>query len=250
MRIEMQALTVRRGFRRRKVLEALDWTIHQFPLTLLGPNGAGKSTLLAVLGGTLVPARGRVSSDVDGGIGIQSSAWARRVGLAPQHFRGLRGLTVREVVAYAGWLKGMSRTAAWHASAAAIDLAGLVELTERASTQLSGGELRRLALAQAVVHAPKLLLLDELDAGLDAAQRIAVRAAVERLAERTEIVSTTHELVSIPGGDNAVAIIDRGRIAFEGSATDFFASAPTGTPLHQVAEAAYLAVTARAGSVP
>lgn len=250
MQIEVEGLTVRRGLRRRRVFEGLDWTIDRFPLTLLGPNGAGKSTLLAVLGATLVPARGRVTSDFTGGLNVQARAWARRVGLAPQHFRGLRGLTVREVIAYAGWLKGMSRAEAWDASADAIELAALAELSSRASTQLSGGELRRLALAQAVVHGPRLLLLDELDAGLDAAQRIAVRAAVERLAERSAIISATHELVSIPGGDNAVAIIDGGRIAFEGSAEAFFARAPTDTPLHRVAEAAYLAVTERVGGTP
>ncbi|WP_206448225.1 ATP-binding cassette domain-containing protein [Agrococcus sp. KRD186] len=230
------------------VFDALDWKVDRLPLTLLGPNGAGKSTLLAVLGGTLLPSRGVVTTDVAGGLDVQSRAWARHVGLAPQHFRGLRGLTVREVIAYAGWLKGMSRTDAWQASETAIDVAALAALASRASSQLSGGELRRLALAQAVVHSPRLLLLDEIDAGLDAAQRIAVRAAVERLSERTAVISATHELVSIPGGDHAVAIIDGGRIVFEGNAAEFFARAPDGTALHQVAEAAYLAVTERVRS--
>lgn len=248
MHLEIAGLTIRRGIRRRMVFDALDWKVDSFPLTLLGPNGAGKSTLLAVLGGTLLPTAGSVTSDIDGGLDLRSRAWARHVGLAPQHFRGLRGLTVREVVAYAGWLKGMSRTGAWEASETAVDLAALDALASRASTQLSGGELRRLALAQAIVHSPELLLLDEIDAGLDAAQRIAVRETVGRLSERAAVISATHELVAIPGGAHIVAVIGGGRIAFTGTSDEFFSHAPVGTALHQTAEAAYLAVTERARS--
>ena len=155
---------------------------------------------------------------------------------------------MREVIAYAGWLKGMARGDAWDASEMAVALASLADLADRASTQLSGGELRRLALAQAIVHSPELLLLDEIDAGLDAAQRIAVRETVGRLSERAAVISATHELVGIPGGEHVVAVIDGGRIVFEGTSDEFFAHAPDGTSLHQTAEAAYLAVTERARS--
>lgn len=239
MHIDIADLVVRRGLRRRKVIDRLAWTIEQFPLTLLGPNGAGKSTLLSVLGGAQAPAAGRVRAE---GLDSGSRAWAAMVGIAPQQFRGMRGLTVREVVSYAGWLKGMSRLSAWRASEDAVEVAGLGELDGRPSIDLSGGELRRLALAQAIVHGPALLLLDEIDAGLDAVQRRAVRAAIDRLSGRVSVISATHELVAIPGGEHRVAVIDAGRIVFEGTADAFFAKAPAGTPLHEVAEAAYLAV--------
>lgn len=246
MLVEIVGLTVRRGMRRRPVIDALDWTIDCFPLTLLGPNGAGKSTLLAVLGGTLAPSAGRVTGGAANARDSRSRAWARDVGIAPQQFRGMRGLTVREVVAYSGWLKGMSRASAWDGSQAALHLAALDPLANRASMQLSGGELRRLALAQAIVHDPVLLLLDEIDAGLDAAQRIGVRDTVSRLSEHAAVISATHELIAIPGGGHAVAVLDGGRIVFQGTSDEFFSKAPQGTPLHQTAEAAYLAVTAPA----
>ncbi len=157
---------------------------------LLGPNGAGKTTLMGILTGLLAPQRGWAQFSEG-----QSprGRWARRhVGHLPQSVTPIRGLTVSEQVKFAGWLKGMSRADAAAATDEWVARLGLDEVSNRASSALSGGQRRRMGLASALVSSPTLAILDEPTAGLDPAQRMKFRELLRDLSSSVHswIVST------------------------------------------------------------
>ena len=230
----------RRG---RAVYRDFSHEFRAFPLALLGPNGAGKSTLFALLSGAIRPHRGTIALDgADRGASSGARALRRRVGLVAQRSEGLRGLSVRELVAYAGWLRGLSRGAAWAASADVLDRLHLTELAQAASAKLSGGETRRMMIAMALVREPATLLLDEPTTGLDPAERRHVLDLVTELAEERPVVVATHEVDDIEERFAHLAVIDDGQIAFEGTVQDFLARAPGEGSARSRADSAYATI--------
>ncbi|MCD0450229.1 ATP-binding cassette domain-containing protein [Actinocorallia sp. API 0066] len=196
---------------------------------LLGPNGAGKSTLLGLAASFHAPAAGKVSfMGVSAGERRARSEYRRRVGWMPQHVAPVAGLTVREQVSYAGWLKGMSRRAAWDGALEALAAVGLGGLAERSAGRLSGGQLRRVGLAQALVHRAEALLLDEPTAGLDPRQRETFRDVLGQVAERAHLVVSTHQTEDLTALYASVVVLDRGRPVFTGP-TDAFLRAGGGS---------------------
>jgi molybdate transport system ATP-binding protein len=148
-------------------------------LGVLGPNGAGKTTLLRALAGLAPLSSGRISLGGtvldDAGAGSFLPAEDRPVGLVFQNYRLFPHLSVRDNVAFAGRVRGASRRAARTAAAPWLDRLGLAELAGRKPAQLSGGQAQRVALARALAAEPRLLLLDEPLAALDARTRPQVR---------------------------------------------------------------------------
>lgn len=229
------------GYRRGvHVLDELSLTFGRGCTVLLGPNGAGKSTLLGVAATAIEPDSGRVSLR---GL-VPDSAKSRkkyrsRVGWLPQQVKPVAGLKLREQVAYAGWLKGMSRRAAWDAAAPALDRVGLAGLGARTGRQLSGGQLRRLGIAQTLVHGARVVLMDEPTAGLDPHQRGVFRDLIGELAGTTSFVVSTHQTEDLAEIFDSVVVLDRGAVRFQGPVDAFLATAPPGVAPGRLAEAAY-----------
>ncbi|EDY65710.1 ATP-binding cassette domain-containing protein [Streptomyces pristinaespiralis] len=231
------------SFAYRAGVPVLDGLTLEFPAgctVLLGPNGAGKSTLLSLGASVLAPASGRVQ------LGRMCSTdrrhrgeYRRRVGWLPQNVKPVPSLTVREQAAYAGWLKGLSRSDAWERSARALDQVRLAELAGRRSHELSGGQMRRLGIAQSLIHDAQVVLLDEPTAGLDPVQRGVFRELVAELSESVSFVVSTHQTEDLADVYESVIVFDRGQVAFQGTVRDFFARAPEGVPVERRAESAY-----------
>ncbi|MEU4013693.1 ATP-binding cassette domain-containing protein [Microbacterium sp. NPDC028030] len=216
------------GYGRSTVYSELNLELHAGRTALLGPNGAGKSTLLAALAGSLKPKRGRIA------LGTGPAPWgsSRRHYLAsvawvPQATRAYPGLKVREQVAFAGWLKGMSRTDAWDSALGALRTVGLSDLADRASTTLSGGQLRRAGIASALVHDATLILLDEPTVGLDPLQRDQFLEALERLPDTVSVICSTHLLTEITDTYDELVVVDRGQVRTQRSISAVF-SDPAG----------------------
>jgi ABC-type multidrug transport system ATPase subunit len=141
----------------------------------------------------------------------------RRLGYLPQNLGYYPGFTVVEFVEYFALLKEMSPARIPAAVAEAVER---VELGEKARSKLrtlSGGMLRRVGIAQAIVNDPELLLLDEPTAGLDPEQRVQFRAVLRELGERSTVVVSTHLVEDVGAACTEVALIDRGNIAFRGT---------------------------------
>ncbi|MEU6605699.1 ATP-binding cassette domain-containing protein [Streptomyces shenzhenensis] len=229
------------GYRRRDlVLEELTLDLPSGCVVLLGPNGAGKSTLLALLASALRPRAGSVTlGDLDTRRRRDLKRYRRQVGWLPQQVTPVPGLRVREQAAYAGWLKGLSRRDAWDRSLEAIERVGLRELAERSAAQLSGGQLRRLGIAQTLVHSARVVLMDEPTAGLDPTQRKVFRTLLDDLKDQASFVVSTHQTEDLADSYDSVVLLDQGHILFQGSTASFLDLAPGEVARERRAEAAY-----------
>ena len=176
------------GYKRKNqgelaVLQRLTWQVPTGVTALLGINGAGKSTLLSLGATALMPKSGKVSlNKLDSR--DQQTQFRARVAWMPQQYRAVPGLTVREQVAYSGWLKGMSRDDSWRGATEALTLVALQDLADRPASELSGGQQRRVGLASALVHDAEVLLLDEPAAGMVAKERAELSEIILRIRDR------------------------------------------------------------------
>ena len=185
---------------------------------LLGPNGAGKTSLLRMMATVLPPTSGRLRLlDRDPGAAAARREIRRRLGYLPQDLGYYPGFTVTEFVEYFALLKDMPPRQVPRAVATAVERVGLGDRARSKLKTLSGGMLRRVGIAQAIVNDPELLLLDEPTAGLDPEQRMAFRALLRETGERATVVVSTHLVEDVGAACTEVALMDRGRIVFHGS---------------------------------
>jgi ABC-2 type transport system ATP-binding protein len=187
---------------------------------LLGPNGAGKSTLIHCTTGLAQPTSGQI--EVFGHDAIDHYAPARQaVGLAPQELNLDWFLTAEETLDYHGGYFGMPRRERRERAAELLDTFSLTAKKDERTRTLSGGMKRRLILARALMHRPRLLILDEPTAGVDIELRLELWHYVQRInQEGTTILLTTHYLEEAEGLCNTIAFINDGQIAAQGSSED------------------------------
>ena len=179
----------------------------------LGPNGAGKSTTMRILTGSLGATEGRAT--VDGrDVFTDAREVKRRIGYLPEVPPLYPNMVVRDYVAFAGQLKGVKDPVA--AAERAIARVGLAQVGHRIIEHLSKGYRQRVGLAQALVHDPEVLILDEPNSGLDPAQRVEIRDLLHDLVEdKRTIILSTHVLADIEAICRRVIIINKGRIVAE-----------------------------------
>jgi ABC-2 type transport system ATP-binding protein len=213
--IELQGLTKRYG--NILAIDGLDAIVEGKIIGLLGPNGAGKSTLLKALLG-LIPFEGRAR--VLGLDAATEGAQIRdRVGYMPEQEAFLAGMSAVEMCTYAGELSGLPRTEAMQRAHAALYYAGLEDKRYQAIDGYSTGQKQRVKLAQALVHDPELLFLDEPTNGLDPRSRDEMLSLIADLPERRgcAIVLSTHLLPDVERICDHAVIMHRGRMRFEGT---------------------------------
>jgi ABC-2 type transport system ATP-binding protein len=205
-------------------------------LGLLGINGAGKSTLLRVLAGVLAPDAGRVRL---AGVDLRDDPRAARtlVGWLPERAPLYPELTVAEAIGFAAELRGIARGARAAAVERAIERCDLGSVRRRLCAQLSRGYAQRAGLAQAIVHEPPVLLLDEPTAGLDPLQAQRFHALLAELRPGRAIVLSSHQLAEVQAGCTHAAILHDGRLDALGPVAD-------GTALQQRFMACVLGVAA------
>jgi molybdate transport system ATP-binding protein len=191
-------------------------------LAVLGPNGAGKTTLLRALAGLLPLGDGRI--DIGGGVWDEPSTRRfiptvdRRVGLVFQDYRLFPHLSVLDNVAFAARARGQRRTAARHGAAEWLHRLGIEGLAERKPAALSGGQAQRVALARALACSPRLLLLDEPLAALDARTRLDIRSELrEHLsAFAGPSLIVTHDPLEALVLADRILVLEAGRVVQDG----------------------------------
>ncbi|MFM9445284.1 ABC transporter ATP-binding protein [Streptomyces acidiscabies] len=244
MSIRLESCTF--GYKRAStpILTDLTYTVPAGFTVLLGPNGAGKSTLLKLASGLHQPRSGTVRMD---GLASRDAAYRKQVAWMPQTITPMTGLTAREQVAYTGWLKGMKKAAAWDAALASLNRVDMADRADEKVKKLSGGQLRRVGVASALVHGASILLLDEPTAGMDPTQRRVFRDLIITLAtDDVRVLMSTHDIADLAEEADHVTVLRQGQIVFTGPTADFLAHAPYDTTEARRAEAAYSAVAALA----
>ena len=188
---------------------------------LLGPNGAGKTSLLRMMATALPPTSGRLRLlGRDPGRYGPRREIRRQLGYLPQNLGYYPGFTVVEFVEYFALLKEVPAARIPAAVAATVERTGLGGKAKAKLRTLSGGMLRRVGVAQAIVNEPELLLLDEPTAGLDPEQRVAFRALLRELGGRATVVVSTHLVEDVGAACTQVALMDQGKIVFQGTPGD------------------------------
>ncbi|MFD3497668.1 ABC transporter ATP-binding protein [Streptomyces sp. NPDC058678] len=204
--------------RRTVALDSVDLDFGPGVHGLLGPNGAGKTSLIRVLATVAVPADGRVEllgDDVRDH--RRRAAVRRRLGYLPQEFGYYPGFTVREFVAYVAWLKEMPAAATPAAVERAVARVGLADRVDAKVRTLSGGMVRRVGIAQAIVNDPDVLLLDEPTAGLDPEQRVEFRELLRELGASSTVIVSTHLVEDVAAACTEVTLVEAGRVAYRGT---------------------------------
>jgi ABC-2 type transport system ATP-binding protein len=194
---------------------------------LLGPNGAGKTTLLRLLATVAAPDSGQVRLlGGDPGNSAERVGIRRRLGYLPQEPGFHPHFTVFAFVDYIAVLKELTERRRRHTEVRRVlDLVGLTAVRHKKIKALSGGMRRRVALAQALLGEPALLVLDEPTAGLDPEQRLHFRELISNLAERRTVVLSTHQTEDVAALCQHVVVLDKGAVRFAGSPEELAARA-------------------------
>ncbi len=213
--IRVQDLTKRYGD--RCAVDRITFTAEKGQiLGFLGPNGAGKSTTMKMLTGFLPPSSG--AAEVAGfDLLTHPDEVRRRIGYLPETPPLYTEMTVRAYLHFVARLKGLPRREIARACDAAIEQVGLGDVSGRLLAHLSKGFKQRVGLAQALVHDPEVLILDEPTVGLDPRQIIEIRDLIRRLAGERTVILSTHILPEVSQTCDKVVIINDGRIICEDS---------------------------------
>lgn len=222
--VELDRITVHLGG--RPVLHDLSWSLrHGEQWAVVGPNGSGKSTLLQVIRGDRRPLTGTRTYALDGAPQPAAAA-ARLIGfVSPEHHER----TSRLQLQLRGWgvvasglfdttyVAGRLSDAEVARVEEVVDRLALRDIAERPVEALSFGQMRMLLIARAVVREPRVLVLDECTNGLDAKARVALLAFLERVAERTHVIASSHRYGDLPAATTHHAVIAGGRIVEAGT---------------------------------
>jgi len=214
--VEITDLT--RRFGRNQAVAGVNLQAGPGVFGLLGPNGAGKTSLLRMMATVIPPSSGQLRLlDRDPGSYDSRRQIRRRLGYLPQNLGYYPSFTVVEFVEYFALLKEMPPAKVPAAVAAAVERVDLGGKAKAKLRTLSGGMLRRVGIAQAIVNEPDLLLLDEPTAGLDPEQRVTFRALLRSFGQHATVVVSTHLVEDVGAACTQVALMDAGKIVFQGT---------------------------------
>ncbi len=204
-----------KSYGKRQALSNLSIDIPAGMFGLLGRNGAGKTTLMKTIATLLAKQNGEITVC---GIPVERAAQVRKIiGYLPQDFAMYGGMTVTEALDYLGLLSGMSKSGRKKRIALLLNQVNLGEHSRKKVRALSGGMKQRLGIAQALLHDPKVLIVDEPTAGLDPEERVRLRNLLCEVAEDKTVLLSTHIVGDVEATCEEIAILDAGRLLFGGT---------------------------------
>ncbi|MFE7482643.1 ATP-binding cassette domain-containing protein [Streptomyces sp. NPDC057552] len=192
---------------------------------LVGPNGAGKSTFFRIAAGLEKPTSGSVRLPRG-----KSDERISPLGYLPQILDMPPGATCEEFLNYVAWVHRIPAGRREKAVADVLSRTGLAERVTSKIRTLSGGMARRLGIAQAMIHDPVMLLLDEPTVGLDPRQRLALRETIAAIAAERIVIVSTHLVEDIRGLADRVVVLDGGTVVFDGDVPALEAKSDPGAP--------------------
>jgi ABC-2 type transport system ATP-binding protein len=193
-------------------------------LGFLGPNGAGKSTTMKMITGFLAPSEGRIT--VCGHDVVEEPMKAQAaIGYLPEGAPAYPDMTPKEFLGFIATVRGLKDAAAKAAIDNAVARTGLGAVLDQRIETLSKGFKRRVGLAQAILHDPPVLIMDEPTDGLDPNQKHAARALIRGMSADKAIVISTHILEEVDAVCTRAVIIDKGRVVADGTPSELEAKA-------------------------
>lgn len=214
-RIEIEHLS--KEFGKKKALKNVNLTIEQGMFGLLGPNGAGKTTLMKVLTTLLQKSDGEVKVC---GVPVEQCGKIREMtGYLPQDFSMYGNMTAYEALDYLAVLSGMPKAERKKKVPEMLKKVNLLEQKRTRVKAMSGGMKRRLGIAQAIIHDPKVIIVDEPTAGLDPQERVRFRNLLCEIAKDRIVLLSTHIVGDIEATCENIAVLDNGEVIFNGTVT-------------------------------
>lgn len=215
--MELKLGQVSKNFGKKAVLCAIDYTFQEGVYGLLGPNGAGKTTLLRCIA-QLYPLSG--GSIAYNGKPASGAAYQRQIGYLPQKFGLFPGLKVFEMLALMADLKGVPKSEIENEVYKCVEMVNLTDRIGSKVRTLSGGMVRRLGIAQALLGNPAILLLDEPTAGLDPEERLRFKNIITGLQKDRVILISTHIVADVEALCDHVVVMNDGRFLAAGTCAE------------------------------
>lgn len=215
MATEITLKNVNKYYGKNHALKDINLTIEKGMFGLLGRNGAGKTTLMKVLATLLTPNSGEITvCDIP----IEMASNVRSItGYLPQDFSMYGNMKVYEAMDYIGVLSGLTKQERKNKIPMLLEQVNLQNNANTKVKAMSGGMRRRLGIAQAILHDPKVLIVDEPTAGLDPEERVRFRNLLCEIAEERIVILSTHIVGDIEATCENIAVLDEGKIIYQGT---------------------------------
>ena len=216
--MEIVIKNLSKNYGRKAALKNVSVTIHSGMYGLLGRNGAGKTSLMRILATLSVPSDGEVSMN---GIPINETGKIREiVGYLSQNFSFYRNMSVYDAMDYLGLLSNLPDKIRKERIASLLEQVNLKENMRTKIKALSGGMKQRLGIAQALLHDPQILIVDEPTAGLDPEERIRFRNMLSEFAEDRIVILSTHISSDVETSCENIGVLDNGKMIWNGAAEE------------------------------
>lgn len=232
-----------------RALDAVSFAVEENQiLGFLGPNGAGKSTAMKAITTYIAPTSGRITVD---GLDVAEHPLEvrRRIGYLPESNPLYVDMRVDDYLRFCGEARGLGGDRLRKRLDFVVEAAGIGQVLKKEIHELSKGFKQRTGLAQALIHDPKILILDEPTTGLDPLQIIEIRKLIQDLAREKTIIFSTHILQEVSSTTDRVVIINQGRIIADGSVSELKRAALDDRPLRATFEATREAVESALGGL-
>lgn len=218
MSTEIEINNLSQFYGRKQALKNVTLHIGTGMFGLLGRNGAGKTTLMKVLATLLPVSQGEVTVC---NIPVRKEAQIRKItGYLPQEFSMYANMTVYEAMDYMGVLSGLRKAERKDRIPYLLEKVNLESKSRVKVKALSGGMKRRLGIAQAILHDPRILIVDEPTAGLDPEERVRFRNLLCEIAEERIVILSTHIVGDIEATCERIGVLEEGEIIYQGSVTE------------------------------
>lgn len=204
---------ISKKYQSRAVVEDIHLRLTTGVYGLLGANGAGKTTLMRMICGILKPTQGQITL---AGEPVTSESYRAMLGYLPQDFGYYPDFTGREFLLYMAALKGLPGPGARQRAEGLLELVGLENQARKKVRTYSGGMKQRLGIAQALLGAPKLLVLDEPTAGLDPKERVRFRELIAQAGKNSIVLLSTHIVSDVEHIADSILMMKDGRLIYQG----------------------------------
>lgn len=213
---ELKLINVQKNFKDKEAVKSVNYSFINGVYGLLGENGAGKTTLMRLVCGVLKPTSGKICCD-EIEIASLEADYRNLLGYLPQDFGYYGDFTAERFLRYMAALKALPQEFAENRIDELLDMVELKSVKKKKLKTFSGGMIRRIGIAQALLNDPQILILDEPTAGLDPKERVRFRNVISSLGKNRIVILSTHIVTDVDYIADHILIMKEGRIIKEGT---------------------------------